>query len=56
LVEEGIVGLMIHLGILFYVMISSLIVMFKIKDPILKYKISALIRWQELWWPPGMQS
>lgn len=43
-VEEGIVGLMIHLGILFYVMIkASLIVMFKIKDPILKYKISALI-------------
>jgi hypothetical protein len=35
---------MIHLGILFYVMIkASLIVMFKIKDPILKYKISALI-------------
>jgi hypothetical protein len=29
-VEEGIVGLMIHLGILFYVMIkASLIVMFK---------------------------
>jgi hypothetical protein len=43
-VEEGIVGLMIHLGILFYVMIkASLIVMFKIKDPILKYIISALI-------------
>ncbi|RYJ53318.1 O-antigen ligase domain-containing protein [Flavobacterium petrolei] len=43
-VEEGIVGLLLHLGILFYVMIkASLIVMFKIKDPILKYKISALI-------------
>lgn len=43
-VEQGIVGLLLHLGILFYVMIkASLIVMFKIKDPILKYKISALI-------------
>lgn len=43
-VEQGIVGLLLHLSILFYVMAkASLIVMFKIKDPILKYKISALI-------------
>jgi len=43
-VEQGIVGLLLHLGILFYVMIkASLIVMFKMKNPILKYKISALI-------------
>lgn len=43
-VEQGIVGLILHLAILFYVMIkASLIVMFKIKDPLLKYKMSALI-------------
>jgi len=43
-VEQGIVGLLLHLAILFYVMAkASLIVMFKIRDPILKYKISALI-------------
>lgn len=42
--ELGIVGLIMHLAILFYVMAkASLIVMFKIKDPILKYKISALL-------------
>jgi predicted Zn-dependent protease with MMP-like domain len=40
----GIVGLIMHLGILFYVMIkASFQVMFRIRDPILKYKISALI-------------
>lgn len=43
-VELGIVGLLLHLTILFYTMIKgSLTVMFKIRDPILKYKISALI-------------
>lgn len=43
-VEQGIIGLILHLAILFYVMAkASLIVMFKIKDPFLKYKISALI-------------
>lgn len=43
-VEQGIVGLILHLGILFYVMAkASLNVMFKIRDPILKYKISALV-------------
>ena len=43
-VEQGIVGLLLHLAILFYVMIkASLIVMFKIKDPFLKYKLSALV-------------
>jgi hypothetical protein len=42
--EMGIVGLIMHLGILFYVMIkASFQVMFRIRDPILKYKISALI-------------
>ena len=42
--EQGIIGLLLHLAILFYVMVkASLIVMFKIKNPILKYKISALI-------------
>ena len=43
-VEQGIIGLLLHLGILFYVMAkASLIVMFRIKDTFLKYKISALI-------------
>jgi hypothetical protein len=43
-VEQGIVGLLLHLAILFYVMAkASLIVMFRIQDPFLKYKISALI-------------
>jgi hypothetical protein len=43
-VELGIVGLLLHLGILFYVMIKgTYTVMFKIRDPVLRYKISALI-------------
>ncbi|WP_417941219.1 O-antigen ligase family protein [Flavobacterium sp. RS13.1] len=43
-VEQGIVGLMLHLGILFYVMIkASLRVMFKIRDPMLKFKMASLI-------------
>lgn len=43
-VEQGIIGLLLHLAILIYVMAkASLIVMFKIKDIYLKYKISALI-------------
>lgn len=42
--EMGIVGLSIHLFILFYVTgKASYKVMFRIRDPILKYKISALI-------------
>lgn len=43
-VEQGIIGLIFHLIILFYVMIkASLKVMFKIRDPALRYKMSALI-------------
>lgn len=43
-VEQGIVGLLLHLGILFYIMgKASFNVMFRIRDPILKYKMSALI-------------
>jgi hypothetical protein len=43
-VELGIVGLLLHLAILFYIIIKgSITVMYKIRDPILKYKISALI-------------
>ncbi|MBF4470579.1 O-antigen ligase family protein [Flavobacterium sp. HJJ] len=43
-VEQGIVGLILHLVILFYVMIkASLKVMFKIRDPILKFKMASLI-------------
>ncbi|CAD0009802.1 O-antigen ligase family protein [Flavobacterium chungangense] len=43
-VEQGIVGLILHLGILFYVMIkASLKVMFKIRDPMLKFKMASLI-------------
>lgn len=43
-VEQGIVGLLLHLSILFYIMgKASFNVMFRIRDPILKYKISALI-------------
>lgn len=42
--EQGIVGLMLHLFILFYVVIKgSLNVMNRIRDPILKIKIAALI-------------
>jgi len=41
--EMGIVGLILHLFILFYVIIkSSYIIMFRIRDPILKWKMSAL--------------
>lgn len=43
-VEQGIVGLTLHLCILFYVMgKASYMVMFRIRDPILKLKMSALI-------------
>jgi hypothetical protein len=43
-VEEGIVGLILHLFILFYTVgKASYKVMFKIRDPILKLKMSALI-------------
>lgn len=41
--EQGIVGLLLHLFILFYVVIkSSYTIMYKIRDPILKMKMSAL--------------
>jgi energy-converting hydrogenase Eha subunit C len=41
--EQGIVGLMLHLFILFYVVIkSSIKIMFRIRDPILKIKMAAL--------------
>lgn len=43
-VEQGIVGLTLHLFILFYALIKgSYKVMFRIRDPMLKLKISALI-------------
>ncbi|NCT08518.1 MAG: O-antigen ligase family protein [Flavobacteriia bacterium] len=43
-VEQGIIGLLLHLSILFYIMgKASFNVMFRIRDPILRYKISALI-------------
>ena len=43
-VEQGIVGLLLHLFILFYTLgKASYKVMFKIRDPLLKLKISALI-------------
>ncbi len=42
--EQGVVGLMLHLFILFYtISTASFQVMFRIRDPILKIKISALI-------------
>jgi hypothetical protein len=42
--EQGIIGLLLHLGILFYIVIkSSIIIMFKLQDPEVKYKLSALI-------------
>ena len=42
-VEEGIVGLLLHLFILFYVVgKSSYCIMFRIRDPILRLKMSAL--------------
>ncbi|MEI6140524.1 MAG: O-antigen ligase family protein [Mariniphaga sp.] len=41
--EMGVIGLLLHLGILFYIMIkSSYNVMFRIRDPIFKMKIAAL--------------
>jgi hypothetical protein len=41
--EQGIVGLMLHLFILFYILIKgSYRIMFRIRDPILKLKMSAL--------------
>lgn len=41
--EQGIVGLLLHLFILFYILIkASLIIMFRIRDPELKLKMSAL--------------
>jgi O-Antigen ligase len=43
-VEQGVVGLLLHLFILFYVVVrASYKVMFRIRDPLLKLKISALI-------------
>jgi O-Antigen ligase len=43
-VEQGVVGLLLHLFILFYTVgRASYKVMFKIRDPLLKLKISALI-------------
>ncbi|MEI7662528.1 MAG: O-antigen ligase family protein [Bacteroidota bacterium] len=42
-VEQGIVGLMLHLFILFYVLIKGAYnVMFRIRDPVLKMKMAAL--------------
>jgi hypothetical protein len=42
-VEQGIVGLLIHLFILFYVIgMASYRIMFRIRDPILKLKMAAL--------------
>ena len=41
--EQGIVGLMLHLFILFYILIKgSYRIMFRIRDPILKLKMSAI--------------
>jgi hypothetical protein len=43
-VEQGIVGLLLHLFILFYVLIKgSFHVMFRIRDPILRIKMAALV-------------
>jgi hypothetical protein len=43
-VEEGIVGLLLHLFILFYTLgKASYKVMFRIRDPMIKFKMSALI-------------
>jgi len=42
--EQGIVGLLLHLFILFYIVIkSSYLIMNRIRDPILKIKMSALV-------------
>jgi hypothetical protein len=41
--EQGIVGLTLHLFILFYILIKgSVKIMFRIRDPILKLKMAAL--------------
>ena len=41
--EQGIVGLMLHLFILFYILIKgSFQIMFRIRDPVLRLKMSAL--------------
>jgi len=41
--EQGIVGLLLHLFILFYVIIrSSYLIMFRIRDPIVRLKMSAM--------------
>ena len=41
--EQGIVGLALHLFILFYILIkSSFRIMFRIRDPVLKLKMTAL--------------
>lgn len=43
-VEQGIVGLLLHLFILFYALAkASFHIMFRIRDPILKMKIAALV-------------
>jgi hypothetical protein len=43
-VEQGIVGLLLHLFILFYTLAkASYHIMFRIRDPILKMKLSALV-------------
>ncbi len=43
-VEQGIVGLTLHLVILFYVVLkSSYVIMFKLKDPWLKAQLGALV-------------
>jgi hypothetical protein len=41
--EQGVVGLLLHLFILFYILIrASYLIMFKIRDPIVKMKMTAL--------------
>ncbi|PKP45318.1 MAG: O-antigen ligase domain-containing protein [Bacteroidetes bacterium HGW-Bacteroidetes-11] len=43
-VEQGIIGLVLHLFILFYILAkASFMVMFRIRDPIVRMKMSALI-------------
>jgi len=42
-VEQGIIGLLLHLFILFYVLVkSSYKIMFRLRDPVLKLKMAAL--------------
>ncbi|MBK9359000.1 MAG: hypothetical protein IPN08_16730 [Bacteroidales bacterium] len=41
--EQGVVGLVLHLIILFYIIIkASYLIMYRIRDPILKNNMSAL--------------